>query len=112
MVDSPDSDRDILSGVSQGDSPDSDRGILSGVSQWLTLQILTETCSLESHRGHTIPVNPYSLPVYKKIVIISGGYGHIGKWIQENIIFMGFCCCFKLREKIEKLLNEQLTNAH
>ena len=45
------------------DSPDSDRGMLSGVSQWLTLQILTEACSLESHSGHTIPVNPYSIPV-------------------------------------------------
>ena len=41
-----------------------------------------------------------------------GGYGHIGKWIQENtIIFMRFCCCFKLSKKIEKLSNEQLTHA-
>ena len=37
-----------------------------------------------------------------------GGYGHIGKWIQENIIFMRFCC-FKLSKKIGKLLNEQPT---
>ena len=40
-----------------------------------------------------------------------GGYGHIGKWIQENKMFMSFCCCFKLSKKIEKLLNEQLTHA-
>ena len=33
------------------------------------------------------------------------------KWMQENIIFMRFCCCFKLSKKIEKLLNEQLTLA-
>ena len=43
--------------------------------------------------------------------IIFGGYGHIGKWIQENIIFMRFCCCFKLSKKTEKLLNGQLTLA-
>ena len=34
--------------------------------------------------------------------IILGGYGHTGKWIQENIIFMRFCCCFKLSKKTEK----------
>ena len=39
-----------------------------------------------------------------------GGYGHTGKWIQEKAIFMRFCCCFKLSEKIEKLLNEQPTH--
>ena len=33
------------------------------------------------------------------------------KWIQENIIFMRFCCCFKLSKKIEKLWKEQ-PNAH
>ena len=42
-------------------------------------------------------------------LIILGGYGHIGKWIQENIIFMRFCCCFKLSKKTEKLLNKQPT---
>ena len=40
-----------------------------------------------------------------------GGYGHTGKWIQENIIFMRFCWCFQLSKKIEKLSNEQLTQA-
>jgi len=39
-----------------------------------------------------------------------GGYGHTGKWIQEDIIFMRFCCCFQLI-KIEKLSNEQPVNA-
>ena len=39
--------------------------------------------------------------------IILGGYGRTGKWIQENIIFMRFCCCFKLSKMIEKLSNEQ-----
>ena len=39
------------------------------------------------------------------------GYDHTGKWIQENIIFMRFCCCFKLRKKTEKLSEEQLMNA-
>ena len=31
-------------------------------------------------------------------------------WIQENIIFMRFCFCFKLSKKIEKLSNMQLTH--
>ena len=42
--------------------------------------------------------------------IILGGYGQTGKWIQENIIFMRFCCCFKLSKKIEKLSTEQPTH--
>ena len=65
----------------------------------------------EFYCTHTIPVNPYSLPVWKyRFFIILGGYGHTGKWIQENIIFMRFCCCFKL-SKTEKLSNEQPVNA-
>ena len=43
--------------------------------------------------------------------MILGGYGHIGKWIQENIILMRFSCCFKLSKKTEKQLNEQPTHA-
>ena len=43
--------------------------------------------------------------------IILGGYGHTGKWIQENLTFMRFCCCFTLSKKIEKLVNEQQTHA-
>ena len=37
------------------------------------------------------------------------GYDHTGICIEENIIFLIFCCCFKLGKKIEKLSNEQLT---
>ena len=44
-------------------------------------------------------------------LIVLGGYGHTGKWIQEHIIFMRFCCCFKLSKNIEKLSYEQLTHA-
>ena len=40
-----------------------------------------------------------------------GGYGHTGKWIQENIIFMRFCCCFKLSKKNFKNV-EQAASAH
>ena len=36
---------------------------------------------------------------------------HIGKLIQENIIFMRFYCCFKLSKKTEKVSNEQPTHA-
>ena len=42
--------------------------------------------------------------------IILGGSGHTGKWIQENVIFMRVCCCFKLSKKIEKLSNKQPMN--
>ena len=57
-----------------------------------------------------IPVNPYSLPVQKYIFfIILGGYGHTGKWIQENIIYMRFCCCFKLSKKLK---NCQTSSQH
>ena len=34
----------------------------------------------------------------------------VGKLIEENIIFMRFCCCFKLSKKTEKLSNEQTTH--
>ena len=44
-------------------------------------------------------------------MIILRGCGHIGKWVQENIIFMRFCWHFKLSKKTEKLLNEPLTHA-
>ena len=60
-----------------------------------------------------IPVNSYSLPGQNSFFIILGVYGHnghIGKWIQENIIFMTFCCCVKLSKKTEKLSNELLTH--
>ena len=55
---------------------------------------------------------PIQFTSIKKLkIIILGGYGHTGKWIQENIIFMRLCCCFKLSKKSEKLLNEQPTHA-
>ena len=38
-----------------------------------------------------------------------GGYGHLRKWIQENVSFVRFCCCFKLSKKIEKLSKCTLT---
>ena len=54
-----------------------------------------------------------SPPPPPPIILGGGGWGdgHIGKWIQENIIFMRFCRHFKLSKKIEKLLNEQPTHA-
>ena len=36
-----------------------------------------------------------------------GGMAIYEKLIQENIIFMRFCCCFKLSKKTEKLSSEQ-----
>ena len=58
---------------------------------------------------HTCPT--YTSIKYILKIIILGGYGPIGKWIQENIIFMRFCWCFKLSKKIEKCLNEQPTHS-
>ena len=69
-----------------------------------------EICIHESETGIDIPVNPYSLLV-SQLFLYFGGYGHIEKRIQENIIFMRFCCCFKLSKKISKLSNEQPINA-
>ena len=49
--------------------------------------------------------------LFFSLSLLWGGYGHIGKWIQENIIIRQFCCCFKLSKKVEKLSNEQPTQA-
>ena len=65
------------------------------------------------------PIQFTSIKIKNKNILIfiffyfffGGGYGHTGKWIQENIIFMRFCCCFKISKKIEKLSNEQPMNA-
>ena len=40
-----------------------------------------------------------------------GGYGHTEKWIQEKIIFMRFCCSFKLSKKKKKTLKVQPIDA-
>ena len=50
----------------------------------------------------------YQYKIHLFFSLFWGGFGHTGKWIQENIIFMQFC--FKLRKKIEKLLKEQPTH--
>ena len=69
--------------------------------RWAVMRaILMHTCQ---------PVQFTSIKFLK--IIILGGYGHTGKWIQENVIFMRFCCCFKLSKKIEKLSNQQPMNA-
>ena len=58
-------------------------------------------------------LSTHTVYLYKnfKKSLFWGGYGHTGKWIQENIIFMRFCCCVEQSKKIEKLSNEQLTHA-
>ena len=71
--------------------------------------ILVHTCSI--HEAFICsPVKPiqFTCVKYKICFIILGRYGHIGKWIQENIMFMRFCC-FKLSKKTEKLSNKQPT---
>ena len=59
---------------------------------------------------HTCQPIQFTSIKYKKI-IFGGDMAVPGKWIQENIIFMRFCCCFKLSKKIEKLSNEQPVKA-
>ena len=48
------------------------------------------------------PIQFTGIKINKKITSFWGGYGHNGRWIQENIIFMRFCCCFKMSKKIKK----------
>ena len=69
-----------------------------------------ENYNINMGQNHTCqPIQFASIKILK--IIILGRYGHTGKWIQENIIFVRFCRCFKLSKKIEELSNEQLMNA-
>ena len=61
--------------------------------------------------SHTCQSIQFTGIKYRVFSIILGGKNHTAKWIQENIIFRRFCCCFKLSKKIEKLSNEQPTDA-
>ena len=63
-----------------------------------------------SHHFNVCQLIQFTGVKYSFFFIILGGYGHIGKWIQENIIFMR-SCCFKLSKKIEKLSNKETTHA-
>ena len=64
----------------------------------------------------THPVYRYKIQLLLLFFIILGGYGHTRKWMQGNIIFMRFCCYFKLAERLKNcLLSSQHTpspNAH
>ena len=86
------------------------------VKQWWARQqwngVHTWSSPLGMQYSHTCqPIQFTSIKYSFFSLIILGGYDHTGKWIQENIIFMRFCCCFKLSKKIEKLSNEQPMNA-
>ena len=63
----------------------------------------TTVCSIDeigaSTNVHTCQPIHFTSIKFKKIIIL-GGYGHTGKWIQENTIFMR-CCCFKLSKKMK-----------
>ena len=68
-----------------------------------------ENYNINMGQNHTCqPIQFASIKILK--IIILGRYGHTGKWIQENIIFVRFCRCFKLIQKIQKLSNELPTN--
>ena len=72
---------------------------------WMCVELLCmDVCGL---------VNPQPIQftgIKYSFFIILGGYGHVEKWIQQKIIFMRFCCCFKPNKKIQKLSNELPTN--
>ena len=69
---------------------------------WDSLLLDVVTC-LSTHT-----VYQYKIPFFFYYL---GGYGRTGKWIQENTIFMRFCCCVKLCQKTEKLSKEQPVHA-
>ena len=73
----------------------------------LSLSLSHTHTHMHTHTHHTCQPIQFTSIKYS-FSLFGGEYGH-GKWIQENIIFMRFCCCFKLSKKTEKLLNEQLT---
>ena len=92
----------------------------AGWSMQVTGHDVAKTCCWSGSQPSCTPqlivqlhtCQPIQFTNIKYIFFINlGGYGHIGKWIQENIIFVRFCCCFKLSKKTEKLLNEQRTRA-
>ena len=61
-----------------------------------------EVITTEETRAYLSIHTGYSMKY--SFFIVLGGYGHIEKWIQENIIFMRFYC-FKLSKKTGKLSN-------
>ena len=83
------------------------------VTVTLTLMIANQSFCMTMTLMKNSYLSTHTVHQYKikKKIIIFGGYGQTGKWIQENIIFMRFCCCFKLSKKTEKLSNEQPMNA-
>ena len=62
-------------------------------------------CMSQQHTAQPIQFTSIKYSIF----IILGGYGHTGKWIQENIIFVRFCCCFKLSEKTENTPMNSIT---
>ena len=86
--------------------------IVPNMSAWHPRTLSPMSSSLL--RPHTIiPVNPYSLLVQNNNkILIWGRYGHTGKCIQENLIFMRFCCCFKLEQKDWKTVKRAADTCH
>ena len=99
---------------------------------WICLPWVCTFCVILTHRhaGHLLSESPKNIKhnclftvtaylsthtVYWYKIQFLHYFGriwpYIAKWIQGNIIFMRFCCCFKLSKKIEKQLNEQPTHA-
>ena len=68
------------------------------------IRLFVKMIIIQSHTCQPIQ----STSIKYSFFISLGGYGHTGKQIQENIIFMRFCC-FKIKLS-KKLLNEQPTH--
>ena len=80
-------------------------------SQLTTQQRSTSQLTTQQRLSCTIPpVNTvpylsthtaYRYKIHFFYSIIWGGYDHTAKWIQENLIFRRFCCCFKLAKRLK-----------
>ena len=67
---------------------------------------------MHTHTHHTCQPKQFTRVIYCFFsLIILGDMAILGNGYRENIVYMRFCCCFKLSEKIEKLSNEQPIHA-
>ena len=81
----------------------SNNGFTDPRFQWAPWLQIASLAYLSTHTVYWCKMSFFSPLFWGDMAILE-------KWIQENIIFMRFCCCFKLSKKTEKLLNEQLTH--
>ena len=69
--------------------------------------LLINTAALKITEAY---LSTHTVYLYKKKKSLF--WGDIGKWIQENINFMRFCCCVKQSKKIEKAADTHHCQMH